>query len=1345
MIESMDHFWQNWSKTHAYVAERMFFPVSVAEIVEAIRTAEEDERPLRAVGGGWSFSDASLPGNVTTNRPKAHGVGAIAKLLPAAQKFPTNRALSFAANVTPAPVVDGPGVMAMVDMGLKPPAIDTRWSYVGGDRWIDPSLSAQGPLITPNFIDALARANLRPVRAPATFARAAGAPPPCLQDCDAAGTLVMFDLNENTTIPSRDWFYNGGGVWMVGVSVDSAPRKPDEGTLVDLLHAGRLTRPGGMNLTPRAADPAESLSVLLAKAPYAPVSPEPVYLINTRSLVSSLQQNLPNILTASALNETSPTPSTGKRRYFFHVEAGITISELGTLLAHQSPRLSLQSVSGSPGATLAGALATATHGAEFTTPLLIDTVKAIHLVGPGGIQWWIEGDEAIADPQKLRQVYPGIEPVRIVQGRSPIGGVVPQDWLGAAVVNLGCLGVIYSVVLEVVPLFGVREVVVQKTWRELQLGIRFAGQDIQALLRDPATAKIVSSRITKLMQAGNLSGTRIPQVDPSTGNLVNYYADLAINPVPRRDGDFDCWIANREATQQLPVDNQPGSDMFSGIARAFEPPDTRKSLGRAFWLPDVLGPAENTAVHAAAHNVGRYMNMINRIVRATDLYDVALDTLLSPISEAPDPDRGDAAQALLTGLLSGLLGTANCDKRSDLTGLSVGNLGFPASGIMGTALEIALSPADAFGFVQTEILDKLERRHPFFGYISVRLCKKTETLMGMQQYTDPDNPCSVMVELVAFGNDDARRFVAKLQKRCATLIKGGLDAMLHWGLENEEIKGAHLLATKALAQQSRSGMSKLSTFKAVRALLHQAAQQPNFRVFDSTFTDRLGLSSGSAGLAFADQNGSVISRWTPEAYNAPLGSPLVENQPIYLKDLYLINQSDRWIKVDDVRIVSSADKPGVPVFVAVAPQTPFNVPVSRFFPVFPLTFEYRGTNAGSLTGTVLVEFDRPVGGTIAIDFSASVVANRHAELQVIPASLDFGTARVGTETGVPVRLINAGAYPALIDSITVTEAVPDLPRAVPRGRSPIVIVPDDTLGMTLSFEREVRRPSRSFSIPLTTLASVPAGATAILSVSFAPKERGSAEARLSIDAHSRTDIANVAHQIRRDVLLTGVAQAPEFLIAASRNGSRLAVLDFGAPDQGQIASASFFVRNIGNIALSVENVQIHDPTRFGIPDLTIFPASLDPGEALEVPCSFTPLSARDDATSAIIVLTNDPRQAADPGIGALIVKGRAGGARLSGPEVFALGTQPPLAIQSQLVLRSIGTTPVTVRSLKLLNTNGFEISNFTVPQTIQSGNDLSITVSLTETQPGSYLNRLFIEHDGVPGEGSDILLTGLVS
>src|SRR6202042_2314712 len=61
LIKSKNHFWQNWPKTHAYVAGMMCFPTSVEEIAAAVRLAEASMLPLRAVGGGWSFSDAALP------------------------------------------------------------------------------------------------------------------------------------------------------------------------------------------------------------------------------------------------------------------------------------------------------------------------------------------------------------------------------------------------------------------------------------------------------------------------------------------------------------------------------------------------------------------------------------------------------------------------------------------------------------------------------------------------------------------------------------------------------------------------------------------------------------------------------------------------------------------------------------------------------------------------------------------------------------------------------------------------------------------------------------------------------------------------------------------------------------------------------------------------------------------------------------------------------------------------------------------------------------------------------------------------------------------------------------
>ena len=132
---------------------------------------------------------------------------------------------------------------------------------------------------------------------------------------------------------------------------------------------------------------------------------------------------------------------------------------------------------------------------------------------------------------------------------------------------------------------------------------------------------------------------------------------------------------------------------------------------------------------------------------------------------------------------------------------------------MGTALEIALAPADAFGFLQKEILDKVDAAGPFFGYVSIRVCRQTKTLMGMQQFGDAT--ASVL------GDDRGRRLRDAEQPRASwatcssgrwTSINGGLDAMLHWGLENDRRAPAdHLRKTMALRRASAHPESAGST------------------------------------------------------------------------------------------------------------------------------------------------------------------------------------------------------------------------------------------------------------------------------------------------------------------------------------------------------------------------------------------------------------------------------------------------------------------------------------------------------------------------------------------------------
>jgi HYDIN/CFA65/VesB family protein/centrosomal CEP192-like protein len=838
VLSSPNRWWQNWSKTHAYVAQKAFFPTSVGEIAEAIQAAETDHRSVRAVGGGWSFSDASLPGAVTTNRPNVYAVDAIAGAASLAATFPTDLTQPSIASVMSAPLVDLPGSLVMFNETLSPPAVDPRWIYLGNGtgRWL---LNGQvvGGVARPDFLNWLGAGGVRPIRPPT------GGKP--VDETDLSGTLVMHDLAHNPMKPSRDWFYNGHGRWSIGVNGDHKP--PAEGTFQTLSGDGWLTPPGVV-WSPRASNPSDSLMLLLAKAPNGMASPEPAYLIDTHALASSLQVQLPYLLTASATDAMNATGGHSPR-FFFHVEAGITISELGDLLAHQSPRLSLQAISGSPGATLAGALSTATHGAEFNWPLLVDRVMAVHLVGPGGLQWWIEGTEQIADPDKLLAAYPGLARERIISGTTPRFGIPPQDWLKAVVVSMGSIGVLYSVVLEVVPRFGVHEVVVQRTWKTLGfLGNQFPASNLPALLRDPMTAATVSSRIVKLMQSGNLNGTGIVQSDGE--REVNQYADLAINPNARPDGDFDTWVGNRELTAALPIDPQPAAsnemgEMIKGIQGALSAPDLDPTwsgiygFGSPSDVPwNLLGSAITRSGVFAGGSTGLGAK-VDRLINAADMIDVGLDTFLTPMgAQAPG---FDLAQHVLSGLLAGLLGTANKDKKADKRGVSVGALGFPGSGVMGAALEIALAPADAFGFIQTQILDKVDRMKPFLGYVSIRLCSPTETLLGMPQFSDAAHNCSVMIEVVGFGNDDGRKFITDLEMRTVDLIRlSGLEAMLHWGLENEQFTRFHLHGLMALQRPAGSGMNKLDTFKAVRALIRAESPTPS-TVFNNNFTARLGL------------------------------------------------------------------------------------------------------------------------------------------------------------------------------------------------------------------------------------------------------------------------------------------------------------------------------------------------------------------------------------------------------------------------------------------------------------------------------------------------------------------------
>jgi FAD binding domain len=558
-----------------------------------------------------------------------------------------------------------------------------------------------------------------------------------------------------------------------------------------------------------------------------------VRIIDTRSLASTLQDRLPSILNADALLRVQ------RGAHYFHVEAGITMADLDQLLDHQNPRLAIQASGGSPGATLAGTLSTATHGGEFRWPLLVDQVRAIHLVGPGGQEWWIEGTGAksIANPDALHAVYPNIDRAHFIGGAwAGITGLTAQDVLNAVIVSMGTMGVIYSVVLEVVPQFGIQQVVTKiPSWHAL-LGL--AGTSELALASDDPRA---NGLVLNALLDGAVTGTGIGRYD-------NVYADLAINPFDRT-----CWITNRRLTP-LPVDsNSPAAgikDYFDALnaslggSHATDTVFDSALAGRIFdflgWATDVpanLVDLNNDANQAMAllGFIMRYPNALAAAVAA-----VSVQAVSNTVNIPAHPDRGQQFLSdLLTGILDALQGTtAGNSDRTDIA-YKVGAIGWPDGGVPGRGLEIALAPATAFSFLQKVLFNDLlpnqmvGKNRPLVGYISIRVCPPTSTLMGMQQYS----PNSVMMEIVGYRSPEANLLMDAIQAKVIELNRSGLQAMLHWGLENDQLLAADLVNMPVHLPIRPGSATRLDAFKAVRRYL-MGGHAP---CFDNNFVRRLGL------------------------------------------------------------------------------------------------------------------------------------------------------------------------------------------------------------------------------------------------------------------------------------------------------------------------------------------------------------------------------------------------------------------------------------------------------------------------------------------------------------------------
>jgi D-arabinono-1,4-lactone oxidase/FAD binding domain len=200
---------------------------------------------------------------------------------------------------------------------------------------------------------------------------------------------------------------------------------------------------------------------------YSDVATTPDFFVDTHGLdqIANPEQPLTGQLSAGALRSRLPLSLTRilwptydpeSNRALIEVEAGITIRALNTAL--QARDLGLMNMGGYDGQTIIGAISTSTHGSGISLTPFPDMVQSLVLATTGrwngktisgsvpgnGVYYYrIEPTEGITDPGKYSD--PQIELIQ------------DDDCFNSVICSMGCFGVIYSVVIEVMQMYWLAE------------------------------------------------------------------------------------------------------------------------------------------------------------------------------------------------------------------------------------------------------------------------------------------------------------------------------------------------------------------------------------------------------------------------------------------------------------------------------------------------------------------------------------------------------------------------------------------------------------------------------------------------------------------------------------------------------------------------------------------------------------------------------------------------------------------------------------------------------------------------------------------------------------------------
>ncbi len=156
----------------------------------------------------------------------------------------------------------------------------------------------------------------------------------------------------------------------------------------------------------------------------------------------------------NAVLYTSPWVKTSEtHKHFVLADAGITIRRINRWLDEND--LALQNMGAVDFQTISGALMTGTHGTGIAKPAFPDMVYGLRIVSTGGKLIQIEPTNGITDP-----TYHALH--------SAIQLIQDDDIFYSTVLSFGAMGIVYQMIMEVVPRFWIKEHRYLENWSSVK-------------------------------------------------------------------------------------------------------------------------------------------------------------------------------------------------------------------------------------------------------------------------------------------------------------------------------------------------------------------------------------------------------------------------------------------------------------------------------------------------------------------------------------------------------------------------------------------------------------------------------------------------------------------------------------------------------------------------------------------------------------------------------------------------------------------------------------------------------------------------------------------------------------